>query len=208
MKTSRRVLLALAVVVAGVYFFHTRQTSTAVQALATVPLPPLAVPIAVRTNTAHEKEVGSDLMTSAAVLALDAAPDGVLRSPSSAERPYIRIQVTPAGAIEGIFATRCAPVRQARSVEAKDGYYYRLVSETGDVILDGSIAKPVTRHQQHVKDHGVDYVVCPTAPLDLPVFFDLPNVPGRLEIYKTESSSVLLANELPLIRAINLIPAT
>jgi hypothetical protein len=131
-----------------------------------------------------------------------------LQTPSLTSRPYIRMQINPDGTLEGIFATRCEPVKQARSPQAVDGYYYRLVSSsTGETLIDGTVAKPVIRHQhQGVDEHGVAYVVCPSETLNQPVFFDIPNVAARLEVYQTTPQSPLAATGLPLVKAVNLAP--
>ena len=131
-----------------------------------------------------------------------------LQTPSVASRPYIRMQINPDGTVEGIFATRCEPVKQARSPQAVDGYYYRLVSaSSGETLIDGTVAKPVIRHQHRgVDEQGVAYVVCPTETLNQPVFFDIPNVAARLEVYQTTPQSPLAALGLPLVKAVNLTP--
>lgn len=128
-------------------------------------------------------------------------------TPSVAERPYIRVQIDPDGSLQGIFATKVEPVKQARALHPDLGYYYRIVSPTTDeTIIDGIVAKPTLRRMHHGNDHGVGYTDCSVSVLDKPVFFDIPNIAGRLEIYEATPSSPLAAKCLPLIKAVNLAP--
>jgi hypothetical protein len=68
------------------------------------------------------------------------------------------------------------------------------------------VAKPILRQQRRGEDKGVPYIKCDVTPLDQPVFFDLPNVAARLEIYATTPQSSLAAKYLPLVKAVNLTP--
>ena len=210
---KRRVIFAAGcflLVLAGLLFLVNRTTRKAETASAsnTAPiarshsaetLPPSTDAQALATTSASPQE---------AAVAATTAPIPAFPTPSQTERPYIRVQINLDGSLEGIFATRCEPVKQDRFLEAKDGYYYRLVSPTtGETLIDGTIAKPVIRHQHRgVDEHGVAYVVCPTEPLKQPVFFDIPNVAARLEVYQTTPQSPLAAMGLPLVKAVNLTP--
>jgi hypothetical protein len=73
-------------------------------------------------------------------------------------------------------------------------------------LLDGTVAKPVIRYPHQGVDHGVTYTDCSVTVLDKPVFFDIPNVAARLEVYTATPSSPLAAKYLPLIKAVNLSP--
>jgi hypothetical protein len=97
-------------------------------------------------------------------------------------------------------------VKQARAIEPEAGYYYRLVSPSGATLLDGVVAKPIIRHAHHGEDKGMSYITCDVTTLDKPVFFDIPNVAARLEVYATTPQSTLVAKALPLVKAVNLTP--
>lgn len=109
----------------------------------------------------------------------------VFETPPVASRPILRMQITSDGAVYGIFSTAPAEVRQQRVTGAVDGYYYKLSTDAGEVVIDGTIARPAT---VNATGDAVGFS-------QTPVLFDIPNTNGHLQVFSTTTGDDLLTIE-------------
>jgi hypothetical protein len=127
------------------------------------------------------------------------APISRLETPRVAERPYVRLQITSDGSIQGVFDVKPAPAHQRRALRAEEGYYYSLTSDAGEILLDGVAPFPVIRVPSVATGNLIH---CSTQRIDVPVFFDVPNTRGRLRVFTIDTSDLLSSvaqNKKPVV---------